>query len=146
MAIQKHVVAGAGGRQGFTIYGETANINYFLKTPLTPATAQGATNKQVAVKAFQRRQYPGDTTLINIPATQREVLVDPTRKSGNGLPGRSVVLVGDAGLPGEERRQFTLVGRWVDFHAYLVANAKMQIHAYNSTGARSTIPAAAAGP
>lgn len=146
MTIQKHVVAGIGGRKGFTIYGETANINYFLKTPLQPETAANATNKQVAVKAFQRRQYPGDTTLINVPATQREVLVDPTRKSGNGLPGRSVVLVGDPGMPNEERRQFTLVGRWVDFHAYLVANVKMEVFAINSTGARSTIAAATTGP
>lgn len=146
MAIQKFVIPAAGGRNAFTIYGELANINHFLKTPLTAAAAGNFTNKQVAVKAHQRRQYPSDTALSNIPATSREVLVDPTRKSGSGLPGRTVVLVGDAGLPGEERRAFTLKGRWVDFHAWLVSNASMQIHAYNNSGARTTIPAAAAGP
>jgi hypothetical protein len=109
-------------------------------------TDAGVTNKQVLAKAYQRRQYPGDTTLINMPATSREVLIDPSRKSGNGLPGRSIRLVGDMGLPGEESRQFTLVGRWVDFHAWLATKAKMEIHAYNNTGARYTIPAAAAGP
>lgn len=145
MAIAKHVINVAAGKS-ITIYGETANINYFLKTSLTPVTDAGVTNKQVLAKAYQRRQYPGDTTLINMPATSREVLIDPSRKTGNGLPGRSIKLVGDMGLPGEETRQFTLVGRWVDFHAWLATQAKMQIHAYNHTGARYTIPAAAAGP
>jgi hypothetical protein len=146
MAVSKIVIPAAGGRNAFTLYAELANINHFLKTPLTAAAVGSFSNKQVSVGSYQRRQYPGDTTLSNVPASQREILVDPTRKSGNGLPGRSVVLVGDAGLPGEERRQFTLKGRWVDFHAWLVSNAGMQIHAYNHTGARSTIPAAAANP
>ena len=145
MAIAKHVVNVSAGKS-ITIYGETANINYFLKTPLTPVTDAGVTNKQVLAKAYQRRQYPGDTTLINMPATAREVLIDPSRKSGNGLPGRSIRLVADAGLPGEESRKFTLVGRWVDFHAWLATKAKMQIHAYNNSGARYTVPAASAGP
>lgn len=146
MAIQKFVIPAASGRQAFTLYAEKANINFFIKTPLTDADAGAFSNKQVSVKSYQRRQYPGDTALSNVPATSREVLVDPTRKSGNGLPGRTVVLVADAGLPGEERRAFTLKGRWIDFHSWLVSNAKMQVHAYNNTGARSTIPAAAAGP
>ena len=146
MAIQKFTIPAASGRNAFVIYAEKANINFFIKTPLTDSDAGTFSNKQVAVKAYQRRQYPGDTALSNVPATYKEILVDPTRKSGNGLPGRSVVLLADAGLPGEERRQFTVKGRWVDFHAWLVTNAKMQIHAFNNTGARSTIPAAAAGP
>ena len=125
MAIAKHLINVAAGKS-ITIYGETANINYFLKTSLTPVTDAGVTNKQVLAKAYQRRQYPGDTTLINMPATAREVLIDPSRKSGNGLPGRSIRLVADAGLPGEESRKFTLVGRWVDFHAWLATKAKMQ--------------------
>lgn len=146
MAVQKIVVPAAGGRNAFTIYGELPNLNYFLKTPLTQADVGQVTNKQVAVKSYQRRQYPGDTALSNVPATSREVLVDPSRKSGNGLPGRTVVLVGDAGLPGEERRAFTLKGRWIDFHAWLGSSAKMQINAYNNTGARYTIPATGTTP
>lgn len=146
MAIQKITIPAGGGRNAFTLYAELANINYYLKTPLAQADLANVTNKQVQVKAYQRRQYPGDTALSNVPATSREVLVDHSRKSGNGLPGRSVVLVGDAGMPNEETRQFTLKGRWIDFHAWLGTNAKMQIHAYNNSGARYTIPAASAGP
>jgi len=142
MAIVPHVIAATGGRKEMTIYAETANINYFLKTALVPATDKGASVAQVVVKAHSRRQYPGDAATINVPGSSREVLIDPTRKSGNGLPGRSITLVADHGLPGEERRTFTLKGRWVDFHSYLVGNAKYELYAYNNTGARSTIPAA----
>ena len=145
MAISKIIVPAADGRQKFTLYAELANINYFIKTPLTASDVASFTNKQVDVKAHTRRRYPGDPSPINVSASRREFLVDPTRKSGTGLPGREVVLVADAGLPGEERRAFTLKGRWVDFHAWLVANAKMQIVAYNNTGANSTIPAASGG-
>lgn len=146
MAIQKIVVPAAGARNAFTLYAELNNINFFLKTPLTQANIGSPSNKQVAVKAHQRRQFPGDTALSNVPGTSREFLVDPSRKSGNALPGRSIVLVGDPGMPNEERRSFTLKGRWVDFHAWLMAEAKMEIFAYNHTGARYTVEAAPANP
>ena len=89
MGIQKFTIPAAGGRKAFTLYAELANINYFLTTPLTADAAQGATNKQVLAKAHQRRQYPGDTALSNIPATNREILVDPTRRSGNSAASGS---------------------------------------------------------
>jgi hypothetical protein len=136
-------IPAAGGRNAFTIYTPyLANLNHFLKTPLTAADLPPVTNKQVTVKSHTRRQYPGDLTPINVATASREFLVDPGRRSGNGLPGRTIVLVGDAGLPGEERRAFTLKGRWVDFHAWLKTNASMQIIAINNTGASYTIPAA----
>lgn len=139
-------VPAAGGRNAFTIYAPfLANINWFLKTPLTAADLGTAINKQVAVKAHQRRQYPGDTALSNVPATSREFLVDPSRRSGNGLPGRSITLIGDPGMPDEEVRSFTLKGRWIDFHSWLGTQAKMEIIAINNTGARYTI-AATGGP
>lgn len=144
--IQKFVVPAASGRNEFAIYSVEENINYFLKTALTPATTAGPTNKQVTVKAHSRRQGPGDARDINVAGSSREVLIDPTRKSGTALPGRSIVLLADAGMPNEERRQFTLKGRWVDFHAWLRGNAKMQIHAFNHGGTRYTIPGAGTTP
>jgi hypothetical protein len=139
MAILKHVVPAAGGRESFAIYAETANINYFIKTALVPSTSAGATNKQIAVSGYSRRQYPGDTSSANVGGSSREILIDPSRKSGNGLPGRRITLVSASGLPNEERRSFTLKGRWVDFHSWLTVQAKFQLFAYNNTGARSTI-------
>lgn len=140
-------IPAAGGRKAFTIYTPyLENLNHFIKTNVTEADLPEVTNKQVAVKAHQRRQYPGDTALSNIPATVRTVMVSPGRRSGSGLPGRTVTLVSDAGTPGEERRSFTLKGRWVDFHAWLGGQAAMQIKAYNHTGAWELIPAAVQTP
>ena len=139
MAIQKFTIPAAGGRNAFTLYGEQANLAFFFTGPLTPDTAGGVTNYQVTRKAHTRRQYPGDATPINVGGSAAEFLKDPSRRSGTALPGRSIVIVGDQGLPGEERRQFTLKGRWVDFHAWAALNAKMQIQAFNNTGARYTI-------
>ena len=48
MSIQKHTY----NAQGDAIYGETANINYFLTTPLAPDTAEGVINQQSEVKAY----------------------------------------------------------------------------------------------
>jgi hypothetical protein len=142
MAVHKFTVAGVTGQQGFDLYAEPANLNYFLKTPLTPVAASGPVDKQVQVKAHQRRQYPGDTTLSNIPMTMREFTVEPSKRSGTGLPGRTITLVSEPGLPAEERRSFTLKGDWNEFCAWLRSQARYYLRAYNSTGAWVEIPAA----
>ena len=146
MATQRHTIAASGARKQLRIYAETANINYFIKTALTPDVAAGATNKQVQVKATTVRQYPGDATTFNRPGSAREVLIDPSRKSGNGLPGRSFTLTADPGMPDQETRQFTYAGRFVDLHAWLGANAKMMMFLHSNTGARYTINAAGSTP
>lgn len=146
MGIEKFTIAAEGGRKKLVLFAEPANINYFLKTNLTADAVAGPTVKQVSTKATTVRQYPGDNTTFNRPGTSREVLIDPTRKSGNGLPGWNFVLVADAGLPGEERRQFTCSGRMIDLHSWLRLNAKMQVHLFGPSGARYTIPAASTTP
>jgi hypothetical protein len=146
MGLERFTVAGVGGQQGFRLYAEPANINYFLKTALTPDAAAGPVDKQSIVKAHSRRQGPGDATPIGVSASSREWTLDASKRWGSGLPGRSIVLVGDMGLPGEERRQFTLHGDWNEFCAWLGSRAGMEIVAYNHTGAHVTIPAATAGP
>lgn len=141
-------IPGAGARQDLVIEAPAAaNINYFLKTPLTPETGSTAINKQVAVKAHSRRSFPGDAVTSNVSASQREYLTGAGRKSGNALGGYTFQLVGDPGQINEERRSFTLVsGRLLDLHAYLVANAKMEMFLFGRSGARYTIEAAAANP
>jgi len=146
MSIQKFKIAGGLGRKAFAIYAEPANLNYFLKTAITPVTAGDAVIKDVDSKAASVRQYPGDPTPFNRPATVRAVVFDPSRKTGNGLPGRSIILVADAGLPAEEKRQFTLYGNWTDFHHWLKGVAKMEIYAYNNKGTRYVVPAATSAP
>jgi len=138
MAILPHTVTPAGGNP-ITLYGETANLNFFLTTPLVPDTAGAVTNKTASVKAHTRRQYPGDPTPINVSATVKEYMEDPGRRSGRGLPGRTIYIIGDVGLPGEEKRAFTLRGDWMDFHAFMTGEAKMQVKIVNKSGAWSMI-------
>ena len=124
------------------IWGEPTNINYFLNTDLVPDSAAGRTTVQQTVRSHTRLQYPGDPSPINVASHGREMLVDPGRKSGNALPGYSFRVVGDAGLPGEENRQFTYQGRWEDVVNLFVGDAAMQVQLYSRTGTRYTVPAA----
>ena len=135
MAIQKHVY----DAEGNAIYGETANINYFLKTELLPASAAGSVNKTANVSAFTRRRYPGDPEPSNVAASTREFLYDPGRRNGNATPGSPFVL--DDGV---EKRSFTFTGPFVDLHAFLVGDAAMDIKVY-SPSARYDITAVDAG-
>jgi hypothetical protein len=132
MAIQRHTL----GDSNAAIYGETANINYFVKTALVADSAGSVVNKQSTVKAFSRRQYPGDSTPINVSSHPREFMVDPGRRNGAATPGKEMVLD-----DGTERRSFTYTGPWMDVHAWLVGDAKMALKAY-SESARYDIAAA----
>ena len=122
MSIQKHVY----DAEGNAIYGETANINYFLKTELLPASAAGATNKTANVSAFTRRRYPGDAEPSNVSASTREFLYDPGRRNGNATPGSPFIL--DDGV---EKRSFTYTGPFTNLHAFLVGDAAMDLTVYS---------------
>jgi hypothetical protein len=134
MATQKFQIAGVGGQQGFALYGEKANLEFFFGA-MTAVAVGGPVDKQVTVKAHQRELYPGAVTKVNVPSTSREYTVEPTRRSGTGLPGRSIRVVGDRGLPGEENRAFTLDGDWNEFCAWARGKALMALRLYNNTGA-----------
>ena len=122
MTIQKHVF----DLEGHAIYAETANINYFLKTALTPASAEGVVNKSANVSAFTRRRYPGDPEPSNVSASDREFLYDPGRRNGNATPGQPFIL--DDGV---EKRSFTFTGPFTDLHAFLVGDAKMDFRVFS---------------
>lgn len=143
MAILPHTFEVPGG-QPCTIYGETANINYFLRGDLEPDTIDGPTNTQVNVSGGQRRQYPGDATRIGYASSSREFLKDPSRSSGSALPGKTFILDEQLTNEGNEKRQFTYKGRFVDLHAFISAEAAMPLYLRSSSGARYTIPQSAA--
>ena len=135
MSIQKHVYDADGNG----IYAETANINYFLKTPLAPASEGGVVEKQANVRAFSRRRYPGDPEPSNVSASTREFLYDPGRRNGNATPGKPFIL--DDGV---EKRSFTFTGPFNDLHAFIVSEASMDLRIY-SPSASYEITAAAGG-
>ena len=122
MAIQKHVF----DAEGNAIYGETANINYFLKTELVPAGQGTTVNKTANVSAFTRRRYPGDPEPSNVAASTREFLYDPGRRNGAATPGSQFIL--DDGV---EKRQFTFTGPFLDLHAFILGDASMDLTLYS---------------
>ena len=136
MSIQKHVYDELSGN---AIYGETANINYFLTTPLAPASAAGAQDKNASVSAFTRRRYPGDPTPANVSASNRVFLYDPGRRNGAATPGQPFIL--DDGV---EKRSFTFTGSFTALHSFLVGDAAMDLKCY-SPSARYDIAAVSAG-
>ena len=127
--------------EGFelAIYAEEANINYFLSTPLTPASVGAVVSKTVTVKASTRRQYVGDPTPVNVSGGERVYMYDPGRKVGNALPGEPFILD-----DGTEKRQMTFTGNVVDLHAFLLSDVKEETQLY-TTGARYVIPKPSAG-
>ena len=122
MAIQKHVY----DEKGNGIYGETANINYFLKTPLAPASEGSVVEKTANVSAFSRRRYPGDPEPSNVSASTRQFLFDPGRRNGNATPGKQFIL--DDGV---EKRTFTFTGPFNDLHAFIVSDAAMDLRLFS---------------
>jgi hypothetical protein len=137
MAIEKFTISGTDS----AIWAEADNLNYFLQTPLVADAAGGVVNKQATVKAHTRRRYPGDPNPINVSTHSRDFMVDPGAKYSRGLPGKPFRVVSDAGLPGEENRQFTYQGDWMDIHALFVGDAAMQVYLYSGRG-RYTVAAA----
>lgn len=130
--IQKHTLPSNNA----AIYGETANINYFLKTELEADSDGGVINVQATVKQHTRRQYKGDSTPASVSGHNRVTMYDPGRRNGAATPGKNM-LISD----GTERRAFTYVGPWTEVHAFLVGDAKMDLMAY-SESARYDIKAA----
>lgn len=130
MTIQKFEIDGFD----LAIYAEPANINYFLKTEITPASAGAVVNKTSTVKSFTRRQYVGDPTPVNVSGGERVYMYDPGRKVGNALPGEPFILD-----DGTEKRQFTFAGNVVDLHAFLTGDVNEETKLY-TTGARYVIP------
>ena len=130
MTIQSFTIDAAS----LVIWAEPANLNYFLKTELTPDAAAGVTNAQATVKSHTRRQYPGDIITMNVSGHTRDYMIDPGRKVGNALPGSPFILD-----DGTEKRQFTFTGNVVDLHAFLSGDVSNETKLY-TTGARYVIP------
>ena len=130
--IQQHTIQDGKA----AIYGETANINYFLKTELKADSEEGVINVSQTVKAHTRRRYKGDSQASNVSGHDRVTMYDPGRRNGSATPGKNMLLT-----DGTERRAFTYVGPWTQVHAFLVGDAKMDLMAY-SESARYDIKAA----
>ena len=123
-----------------TIIGEPDNINYFLKTALTPDSQGEVVNKQTNVKAHTRRRYYNDDAPSNVSSSTRDYLYDPGRRNGSALPGNPFIL--DDGV---EKRQFQYTGPFVALHAFFVGAAKMDLTLYSQSAAYSIAAAGGGG-
>ena len=135
MAIEKHTL----GETSAAIWAETANLNYFLKTELTPDTVGGVENRTKNIPKRTVRRYVGDPNPYEIRAlTGVRYIYDPGRRNGGATPGQEMILADDI-----EKRSMTYVGSFIDVHAYFVGNAKMDLTLY-SAGASYSIKAVGA--
>ena len=127
------------------IYGEQANIEYFLGAQ-TPLTAGAAANKTVSVSSHPRKRFIGDTNGSTVSSHSRTILVDPGAKNGNSLPGKPFYVdelnADGTPNPNGEYRQFTYVGAFRDLHAIFVGNAQMDCWLISSSGKKYQIDAA----
>lgn len=128
MAIEKHTVDAVNGA---AIYGETANINYFLTTQLDADTVGGVEVRTKDIPARTVRRYKGDPAPYSVGAVSGvRYLYDPGRKNGSATPGKEMILD-----DGTEKRAFTYTGAWVDIHAFLLGDAAMDLTAYSEGAA-----------
>ena len=126
MASQKMVPAGTD----IAIYGEPANINYFVDTDLVPVSEGAVVDKTTDVSAHTRRRYADDSNPVNVSGSTREFIYDPGRRNGTAVPGNPFIL--DDGI---EKRSFHYTGTVMDLHAYLVGEASMDLVLYSQSAA-----------
>ena len=112
------------------IFGNPANINYFITTTLTPVSEGAVVNKTSSVSAHTRRRYATDTTPVNVSGGDRKYLYDPGRRNGAAVPGNPFILD-----DGTEKRQFHYTGNFIDLHAFFVGEAKMALTLYSQSAA-----------
>lgn len=145
MSIVKHTVA--TDENPLVIYAETANINYFLATDITPDSPSTASTETVLVDGYTRRQYPGDESPVSVPGTTRTYLKGLPRRQGAALPGKNFRLVAFDDDGAElENRTFTYVGAWRTLVEFLTGNVINRTHLYNHTGGTPVVLEVEEGP
>lgn len=127
------------------IYGEKANVEYFLGTQ-TSLEAAAAANKSVSVGSHSRQRFIGDSKGHTVSAHSRTILVDPGAKNGNSLPGKPFVAqeldeTGNVSANGE-LRQFTYEGTFRDLHAVFVGAAEKPVWLISPSGKKYKVDAA----
>jgi hypothetical protein len=136
----KFVVDEDGTRSQFTVYANYAEaFNWFLADPLVDVTLGEATRKTKDIPGHQRRRGPSDQSPINVTQSTADYLVDPSLKSGNAKPGISFILKTTKNADVDEQRQFTLVGRTLDFQEYFSGKMKYETYFFPANGGRHTL-------
>jgi len=137
----KCVIPEDGTRSEIVIYTNyLESINAFLNTPLTDAQLDPWEVREKSIPGHQRRKGPSDQTPINVSQSTASYLFDPSLKSGNAKPGFSFMLKTDLRFADiDMQRQFTMVGRVVDFVAYFDKKMKYDTFYYPQIGGRHSL-------
>lgn len=139
----KSTIAEDGNRGAFVLhYKDLRSINYFVNTDLEDDDYDAPTRKTKSIPGHQRRKGPSDQTPINVSQSTADYLDDPSLKSGNALPGRSIILQTSKNADVDATRRFTLVGRAIDFLEWFRTEATYETYVYLSEGGRHTVPPA----
>ena len=136
-----------GNRSSFVLYyNDVRAINYFVTTPLVPDDEGERERRTKQIPGHQRRRGPSDQNPINVTQSNADYMYDPSLKSGNALPGRSIILQTTKNSDVDATRRFTLVGRAIDFQEYFEDEMTYETYCYFSEGGRHTFkPAIAEG-
>ncbi len=122
-----------GGIRGGDLYDVHDNLTYFADVTSLVEKSSIAATKTVNVKASSAQRWMRDPAPFQRSATAYERSYGGGRNKG-ALPGYTITLVSDAGLPGEERRQFQYTGTLSAFVAWLITTAKMKVDIYGPSG------------
>jgi len=142
----KSTIPEEGTRGAFTIYyKDIRSINYFLTDPLEDDTVGEKSRATKSIPGHQRRKGPSDASPTNVSQSNADYLVDPSLKSGNALPGISIILQTTPGADVDATRRFTLAGRSLDFIEYFDGKMAYETYVYLSNGGRHTLAATPAG-
>ena len=129
-----------GGIRGGDLYDVHDNLTYFADVTSLVEKSSTAVDKTVNVKASSAQRWMRDPAPFQRTAFSYERSYGGGRNKG-ALPGYTITLVSDAGLPGEERRQFQYTGTLSAFDAWLTTTAKMLIDVYGPSGSlNASIP------
>jgi hypothetical protein len=99
------------GKNQIIIWGDPAKVKTFFPD-LTPMTDSDPVDRIQDVKAYKRRQYPGDTTPVNRDAGKRSVLKGGDYRT-RATPGRAFfceITTGTGSAAKTKATQFTVQG------------------------------------
>ena len=143
--MSKTTIPEDGNRGSFVLYyNDIRAINYFLETDLVPDEEGERERRTKSIPGHQRRRGPSDSNPINVSQSTADYMFDPTLKSGNALPGRSIILQTTKNADVDATRRFTLVGRALDFQEYFEGKMTYETYVYFSEGGRHTFQPAQA--
>lgn len=138
-----YVIPDQGAMRGGDLYDVHGNLNFFADVSGLVEKSSSAVDKTVSVKAATVGRWMRDPAPYSRQGFVYERSYGGGRNKG-ALPGYKITLLADAGLPGEERRQFQYTGTLSAFSAWLTTTAKMMVDVYGPSGSlHASIPGVA---